>query len=247
VDIPVTMIRHQAQTDPNGPILLMGYGGFEISLRPWCQSYWMPWLEAGGRVAVAHVRGGGERGPRWHQQGKGQRKQVSVSDFLSVARFLRQAGPSAICSWGMSNGGGLVLAAAVSAPELFAGVIAINPVVDIAKFHRFTDGSHWLDEYGDPDQAEDLRAIASWSPLHRLQIGTRYPPSLIIVAKNDERVDPMHGRKMTAALQATGSPGPHLQCETSDAGHGGGETQTSFAEQAALAQRFAAQSCGIDL
>ncbi|HLO78137.1 MAG TPA: prolyl oligopeptidase family serine peptidase, partial [Magnetospirillum sp.] len=141
----------------------------------------------------------------------------------------------------------LTLGTAVMAPDICAGVVAENPLTDMAKFSRFRDdGKLWIVEFGDTSgDAAALAAAAEWSPLHNLQPGRDYPATLIMACGNDQRVSPIHGRKMTAALQATGSRGPHLLLEKDGAGHGGAVTRDETAATRAEMLRFAAARTGL--
>lgn len=251
VEIPVTLIRAKDRQDEREvPCLLWGYGGFGLSITPNCMMSLTPWLESGGMVAIAHVRGGGELGPLWHEAGKGPNKRVSFSDMIRVARWIVDEGHTRadrLCLWGGSAGGLLVLGAAVLAPDICAAVIAENPVADLAKFTAFKDdGAYWTVEFG--DTANDPAALAraaEWSPLHNLKPSQEYPATLILVGGNDERVSPIHGRKMTAALQATGSRRPHLLLEKAGAGHAGHVTVSEAAHTRAELLSFAAWRTGL--
>ena len=249
--IPVTILKAGGAENQPAPCLLYGYGGVGISLRPQYMAGWAPWLEAGGIIAAAHVRGGGELGPAWHEAGRGANKMNSFQDFISVARWLVSEGhakANGLCSWGQSAGGLLVLGAAVLAPDAFAAVVAYNPVTDMAGFTGYDDdGAYWVTEFGDPlrDPAA-LAAVAAWSPLHNLTEGTSYPATLVITSKNDRRVSPAHGRKMIAALQASGSKGPHLLLERGDTGHGGPARLSAHIEDQVATQRFAAARTGLN-
>lgn len=251
--IPVTLLKPKGMANERDlPCLLWGYGGFDISIRPHCMMSLEPWLAAGGMVAIAHGRGGGELGHAWHDVGKGANKLNSFTDFIAVARWLAASGNTSarrLCLWGASAGGLLVLGSAVMAPDCCAAVIAENPVTDMVKFtHHDDDDRNWTVEFGNPDSDPDaLAAIARWSPLHNLEQGRSYPATLITVARNDERVSPVHGRKMTAALQATGSTGPHLLLEQDQAGHAGHATVSESAESRAALLRFAAWATGLGL
>ncbi|HSV29786.1 MAG TPA: prolyl oligopeptidase family serine peptidase, partial [Candidatus Omnitrophota bacterium] len=250
--IPVTLLKPKDMVNESDlPCLLWGYGGFGIGIRPHCMMGLEPWLAAGGMVAIAHGRGGGELGPAWHDAGKGINKLNSFTDFIAVARWLAASGHTSarrLCLRGASAGGLLVLGSAVMAPDCCAAVIAENPVTDMAKFtHYEDDGRYWTVEFGNPAADPDaLAAIARWSPLHNLEQGRRYPATLITIARNDERVSPVHGRKMIAALQATGSAGPHLLLELDGAGHAGHATVTEDAESRATLLRFAAWATGLN-
>lgn len=250
VSIPVTLLKPGRCPDGIAmPCLLLGYGAFGITLAPRCLGSLAAWFAAGGMVAIAHVRGGGELGPSWHEAGRGVKKINSFLDFIAVARWLAAEGhsqPEQLCAWGQSAGGLLVLGAMVMAPESFAAVIANSPVTDMARYALFGDGGHWTTEFGDTlGDAKVFSDVARWSPLHGLQLEGQYAPSLIFVGSNDERVAPMHGRKMTAALQATGSHGPHLLLEQRDCGHDGPITLAAQTEQVTIALRFAAWATGL--
>ena len=250
--IPVTLLKPVGmEKDRDLPCLLWGYGGFGLSMQPRCMMSMEPWLTAGGMIAIAHVRGGGELGPAWHKAGKGINKLNSFTDFITVARWLATSGHTSarrLCLWGASAGGLLVLGSALLAPDCCAAVMADNPVTDMAKFTRYPDdGRYWTIEFGDPDNDPEARAaIARWSPLHILEPGRAYPASLITIAHNDERVSPVHGRKMTAALQATGANGLHLLWEQGGVGHGGHTTVTDSANSSATLLLFAAWKTGLE-
>ena len=217
------------------PAILYGYGGFGVSLAPAYSPAILAWVEAGGVYALASLRGGGEEGEDWHRAGMRERKQRVFDDFYAAAERLIADGwttPRQLAISGGSNGGLLVGAAITQRPELYAAAICSAPLLDMVRYERFGLGETWNDEFGTAADPEQLGWLLGYSPYHHVRTGTRYPAVLLTVFDSDTRVDPMHARKMCAALQhaaaATpgcpdGPPGPArpvlLRRETS-AGHG---------------------------
>jgi prolyl oligopeptidase len=224
---PISMFivaRKDLPRDGKNPVLLYGYGGFDVSITSSFSGFIFPWLEAGGVYAAPNLRGGGEYGKAWHDAGKHHRKQNVFDDFIAAAEFLVREGytqPSRLAIRGGSNGGLLVGATMTQRPDLFGAVICAVPLLDMVRYHLFGSGKTWIPEYGDPDIAADFHVLHAYSPYHRVTPGTRYPPMLMLSADHDDRVDPMHARKFVAAVQATGSPA-WLRIEM-DAGHGGAD------------------------
>ncbi len=213
---------------------MIAYGAFGVSLRSWCLTVFKPWFEAGGMVAHAHVRGGGEGGRGWHRAAKGaERKLTSFTDLIAVCRDLA---PHPLCLFGAGAGGMLALGAAVMAPDICVGVIADGPLADMANYHRWGHGKWWMREFGDP--ATELAAIGRWSPLHNLKAGAAYPPVLVISGGADRAETPIHGRKMVAALQAAGASA--VLHEIDGVGNRGAMTLSAQSEDWAVIQRFAA-------
>jgi prolyl oligopeptidase len=225
------------QKDGNTPTLLYGYGGFNISLTPRFSGSLYPWLERGGVYALPNLRGGGEYGEEWHQAGMGTRKQNVFDDFIAAAEWLiqnRYTRPERLAIRGGSNGGLLVGAALTQRPDLFRAVACAVPLLDMVRYHKFGSGKTWIKEYGSADDAELFKVLHAYSPYHHVQAGKRYPALLMLSADSDDRVDPMHARKMTAALQAAlaGTPGarPQLLRIEKHAGHGGADLVKSEVE-----------------
>jgi prolyl oligopeptidase PreP (S9A serine peptidase family) len=187
------------------PVLLSGYGGFGISIEPAFSSKWLPWLEAGGIIAIPSLRGGGEFGEQWHQQGTRNNKQNVFDDFISSAEWLignNYTNTEQLTIEGGSNGGLLVGAAVTQRPDLFKGVVSAVPLLDMLRFHKFRLGSVWKGEYGCSENETQFSHLLSYSPYHNIVDGREYPATLLYAGKNDFRVDPMHVRKMAARLQA---------------------------------------------
>jgi prolyl oligopeptidase len=192
------------------PLILYGYGGFDISMTPGYSPNILAWVEAGGAYAVAALRGGSEEGQDWHRAGMLDRKQNVYDDFHAAAEYLISAGvtsPEQLAAWGGSNGGLLVGAAITQRPELFAACVCSAPLLDMVRYEKFGLGQMWNTEYGSASVPEELGWLLSYSPYHRVSDGTAYPSVLFTVFTNDTRVHPMHAYKMCAALQAVSPRG----------------------------------------
>ncbi|MCH9647111.1 MAG: prolyl oligopeptidase family serine peptidase [Deltaproteobacteria bacterium] len=231
VDISMFLV-HRKGLELNGkvPTLLGGYGGFGISLTPSFDVRMLPWLEAGGIWAIANLRGGGEYGQSWHAAGMLGRKQNVFDDFISAAEWLIQNGYTSSSHLGIrggSNGGLLTGAALVQRPELFAGVLAAVPLLDMVRYQHFLMARYWVPEYGTSENEEQFRYLLQYSPYHNVKTGIRYPAVLLTAGENDVRVHPLHARKMAARLQASSVSDPEqdpvLLWVDSVAGHGRGK------------------------
>jgi prolyl oligopeptidase len=240
---------------PRGPrpAILYGYGGFNVSLTPAYSAQALAWVEAGGVYAIAGLRGGSEEGEDWHRAGMREHKQNVFDDFAAAAERLVADGwttPGQLAISGGSNGGLLVGASLTQRPELFSAVICSAPLLDMVRYEQFGLGETWNDEYGRADDAEELSWLLGYSPYHHVRAGTAYPAVLFTVFDGDTRVDPMHARKMCAAVQhATTAPlatAPVLLRREKDVGHGAravSRTVTLASEQLA----FAAARTGLPL
>jgi prolyl oligopeptidase len=233
--------------DGSHPVLLYGYGGFNVSLTPSFRSSVYPWLEAGGVYAMPNLRGGGEYGKAWHEAGRLERKQNVFDDFIGAAQWLVKEGytkPSKLGIWGGSNGGLLVGAAMVQRPDLFGAVLCAVPLLDMVRYHQFGSGRTWIPEYGSAEDPAQFAYLHAYSPYHHVKAGTKYPAMLMLAADHDDRVDPMHARKFTAAVQAaSASDAPAIIRIERNAGHGGADQVRQaielFADQYAfLFQQF---------
>jgi len=209
------------------PAILYGYGGFQISMTPGYAPPVLAWAEAGGVYAIAGLRGGSEEGEDWHRGGMREHKQNVFDDFHAAAQALIAGGwttSEQLAISGGSNGGLLVGAAVTQRPELYAAAICSAPLLDMVRYERFGLGETWTDEYGSAADPAELAWLLSYSPYHHVHAGTPYPAVLFTVFDNDTRVDPMHARKMCAALQhATAAPfsvRPILLRRESNVGHG---------------------------
>ena len=227
---PISMfiVRNASlKKDGSMPFLLTGYGGFNISLTPEFRGSRIVWLEQGGAVAIPNLRGGGEYGEQWHRDGMLLKKQNVFDDFIGAAEYLidkKYTSPQRLSIVGGSNGGLLVGAAMTQRPELFKAVGCHVPLLDMVRYHLFGSGKTWISEYGSAEDPEQFRAIVAYSPYQKVKKGTNYPSMIMMSADSDDRVDPMHARKFTAAIQyATTSNNPVIFRLETQAGHGGGD------------------------
>jgi prolyl oligopeptidase len=248
--VPVFLV-HRQDLSPSGdaPVLLYGYGGFNIPLTPAFSALRSVWVERGGLYAVANLRGGGEYGRAWYDAGRRERKQNVFDDFTAVAQWLGgRSGwsrPERIAIHGGSNGGLLVGACLTQHPELFGAAVPAVGVLDMLRFHRFTIGWAWTSDYGNPDDPDEFRWVRDYSPLHNIRPGTAYPPTLVLTGDHDDRVAPGHSFKFAAALQAAqaGDAPILIRIETS-AGHGVGKPTQKLIDEAADLLTFLEQSVG---
>jgi prolyl oligopeptidase len=217
------------------PTLLYAYGGFNASELPRYQPKWMTWVDMGGVLAVANLRGGGEYGEAWHDAGRRANKQNSFDDFISAGEYLireRVTTNRQLAIEGRSNGGLLIGAVLNQRPDLFAAALPTVGVMDMLRFDRFTAGRYWVDDYGYPDREADFRILRAYSPYHNIRGGVHYPPMLVTTADTDDRVVPGHSFKYIAAIQAADPNGaPHLIRIETRAGHASGKpTDKQIAE-----------------
>ncbi len=235
--------------DGNNPTLLYGYGGFSIALTPSFSVSNLVWMEWGGVYAVANLRGGGEYGEQWHEQGMKHQKQNVFDDFIAAGEWLiaqKYTCEQKLAITGGSNGGLLVCACLTQRPDLFAAALPAVAVTDMLRFHQFTIGWAWCAEYGSPEVPEDFETLYRYSPVHHLQPGTSYPATLITTGDRDDRVVPSHSFKFAAALQAAhqGEAPVLIRIETK-AGHGAGKPTTKQIEEVADKWAFLTQILGI--
>ncbi len=233
--------------DGTAPTLLTGYGGFSASETPTFRRSIFPWLERGGVYVVANLRGGSEYGEAWHRAGMKHEKQHVFDDFIAAAEALvreKITSPDRLAIQGGSNGGLLVGAALTQRPDLFRAVICGVPLLDMVRYHLFGSGRTWISEYGSAENEADFRAIYAYSPYHRVTPGVAYPSVLFDSADSDDRVDPLHARKMAALLQAASAGGPVLLRIERNAGHGGADLQRAWVERFADEYAFALAEIG---
>lgn len=232
-------LSHKKGLKRNGqnPTLLYGYGGFNIPLTPTFSPSNLVWMEMGGLLAIANLRGGGEYGEEWHKAGTKLKKQNVFDDFIGAAEWLieeKYTSTPKLAIEGRSNGGLLVGACLTQRPDLFGATLPGVGVLDMLRFHKFTIGWAWVDDYGSSDDAEEFKALRAYSPLHNIKPGTSYPPTLITTADHDDRVFPAHSFKFAAALQAAQSgDAPVLVRIETKAGHGAGKPTGKLIEEAA--------------
>ncbi|MCX5747000.1 MAG: prolyl oligopeptidase family serine peptidase [Proteobacteria bacterium] len=236
--------RKDAARDGRNPTILYGYGGFNVSLTPGFSSSRIVWLEQGGMLAIPNLRGGGEYGEAWHRAGMLEHKQNVFDDFIAAADYLiaqRWTSPARLAVQGGSNGGLLTGALVTQRPELVAAVICAVPLLDMLRFHLSGSGKTWVPEYGNPDDAAQFPALYAYSP-YRVAVDAgpvAYPAILFDSSDHDDRVDPLHARKLAAALQhATTGVAPILLRIERNAGHGGADDVKSAVERVADAWAF---------
>ncbi len=227
--------RRDITSDGQVPALLYGYGGFQVSIGPMFKPEWLAWMERGGLLAVASLRGGNEYGKAWHDAGRLANKQNVFDDFAASARWLASSGwtdASRIGILGRSNGGLLVGAILTQHPELVGAAVAEVGVMDMLRFHRFTIGWGWTSDYGSADDPEQYGWLRAYSPLHNIRSGVAYPPTLVTTGDHDDRVVPGHSFKFAAALQAAqrGDAPVVIRIDT-DAGHGVGKPVSKLIDE----------------
>ena len=243
--------RKDVVPDGNRPTMLYGYGGFNISLTPGFSITRLAWMEMGGIYAVANLRGGGEYGREWHQAGTKLNKQNVFDDFIAAGEYLIDEGytnSDKLAIFGGSNGGLLVGAVTNQRPDLVAAAIPAVGVMDMLRFHRFTAGQFWTDDYGSADNPDEFAALHAYSPYHNLVEGTEYPAILVTTADTDDRVVPGHSFKYAAAAQqAQGGSAPVLIRIETRAGHGAGVPTEKVIEEYADRWAFLVENLGMTL
>ena len=226
--IPLTLF-YKKTTDISvcQPLILFGYGGFNVSLTPGFSASNLLWADLGGIFAVANIRGGGEYGKAWHEAGMREKKQRVFDDFITAAEWLitnKFTSREMLGITGRSNGGLLVGACVTQRPELFAAAVPQVGLYDMLNFHRYTVGWAWIKEYGDPDNMNDLAFLYQYSPYHHV-LKAKYPPILLTTSDHDNRVVPLHSYKFAAMLQKNQqSENPILLRVYENAGHGPGRS-----------------------
>lgn len=248
--VPLFVVRRRDVTGP-APTLLYGYGGFGISQLPVYNPLQMAWVEQGGVLAVANIRGGGEYGIAWHQAGRLDKRQNAFDDFIAAGVFLKAEGitsPKGLAIQGESGGGLLVGAVTNQRPDLFDVALPGVGVLDMLRYDQFTAGAFWAGEFGRPADEDAFHNLLSYSPYHTIRDGADYPAILVTTADADDRVVPAHSFKYIAALQAADlGPKPHLIRIETRAGHGPGMPLDKVIAHHADMWAFAAYWTGLEV
>jgi prolyl oligopeptidase len=244
--VPYFVTRRKDLAGP-APTVLYGYGGFEISLTPsYSANFGMLWLNRGGVFVVANIRGGGEFGPAWHQAAVGPNRQKAYDDFQAVAEDIERRGittPRQLGIMGGSNGGLLVSANMVERPDLFGAVVCQVPLIDMIRYTHIGAGASWIAEYGDPAKPDARAWILKYSPYQNVSAEKTYPPVFFVTATSDDRVTPVHARKMAARVEAQGHD--VLFYENTDGGHAAAANHKQAAEMWALSFVYLKQKLGL--
>lgn len=250
--VPMFLVMKKGLDRSKGsPTLLYGYGGFNVSMTPAFSPTRLAWVDKGGVLAIANLRGGGEYGKAWHDAGRLDKKQNVFDDFIGAGEYLIAqgiTGKGQLAIEGGSNGGLLVGAVTNQRPDLFAAALPAVGVMDMLRFDRFTAGRYWVDDYGYPSKEADFRNLLSYSPYHNIHDGKAYPAVLVTTADTDDRVVPGHSFKYTAELQhAQVGDKPHLIRIETRAGHGSGKPTDKIIAEAADKYAFAAKWTGLSV
>lgn len=248
--VPMFIVNKKGiKLDGNNPTLLYGYGGFNISLTPSFSPSRITLLEQGGIFVMANLRGGGEYGEEWHKAGTKMQKQNVFDDFIAAAEYLienKYTSSEKLAIQGGSNGGLLVGACMTQRPDLYKVAFPAVGVLDMLKFHRFTIGWAWMDDYGNPEEEDMFNYIKKYSPYHNLKEGTKYPSTMVTTADHDDRVVPAHSFKFAARLQEYhGGANPVLIRIETKAGHGAGKSLTKAIEEVADLYSFMFYEMGV--
>ena len=247
------IITHKKGLDYYGtnPTILYGYGGFNISLTPSFSISRAVWLEQGGVYVVVNLRGGGEYGKQWHNQGVKMNKQNVFNDFIAAAEYLKFekiTSSNFLAIDGRSNGGLLVGAVMTQRPDLMKVALPAVGVLDMLRYHKFTAGAGWAYDYGTSDDSKEMfEYLKSYSPVHNIIDGVTYPATLVITADHDDRVVPAHSFKFIAELQDKhqGDNPVLIRIET-NSGHGAGTPVSKRIEEAADIMAFSLYNMGVN-
>jgi prolyl oligopeptidase len=234
------VMNKQAKLNGKNPTVLYGYGGFEVSMKPFYSgTTGESWLKHGGVYVLANIRGGGEFGPRWHQAALKENRQRAFDDFIAVAEDLikhKVSSPRHLGIMGGSNGGLLVGAALTQRPDLFNAVVCQVPLLDMQRYSKLLAGASWMGEYGDPDDPKQWSYISKYSPYQNVFKDKHYPRVLFTTSTRDDRVHPGHARKMVAKMKEQGHD--VLYWENTEGGHAGAANNDQQAQMWALTYTF---------
>lgn len=235
--IPYFMVSKKGmKTDGTNPTLVYGYGGFEIAVSPfYAATFGVSWLDKGGVFVLANIRGGGEYGPKWHQDGIKEKRQNVFDDFYAVSEDLiakKVTSPKHLGAMGGSNGGLLVGVAFTQRPDLYNAIVCQVPLLDMQRYNKMLAGASWMGEFGNPDIPEEWAYIKKYSPYHNLKKGMDYPEVFFGTSTRDDRVHPGHSRKMVAKMNDMGYKTYYY--ENTEGGHAGSSTNEQRAKMNAM-------------
>lgn len=249
--VPLNILRRKGvKLDGKNPLLLTGYGGYNVSMKPaFAGANARLWLDGGGVMVVANLRGGGEFGDAWHEQGMLTRKQNVFDDFIASADYLTAKGYTSaphLAILGGSNGGLLMGAVTTQRPELFRAVVSNVGIYDMLRVELDPNGAFNVTEFGSVKNPDQLATLAAYSPYQYVQDGARYPAVFMATGATDGRVNPMHSRKMIARLQAATASGQPIYLSINQhAGHGMGSALSIRISQAADQYSFLFDQLGM--
>ncbi len=227
--VPVFIVhRKDMKLDSGNPVLLTAYGGFNAGIEPRYYGFFAPFINRGGVVVEAGIRGGDEYGERWHKEGMLANKQNCFDDFNSCAEWLikeKYTSPSKLVAMGGSNGGLLMGAIATQRPDLYKAIVCEVPLLDMLRYQKFLIARYWIPEYGSSENDADFRWLLRYSPYQNIRMGVNLPTMLVTAGANDSRVDPMNAKKFVAALQNNpGQINPIILHMDYNSGHGSGQS-----------------------
>jgi prolyl oligopeptidase len=244
--IPYFVVHHKDASGPQ-PTILYGYGGFQVSETPaYSVSIGKLWLVRGGTYALANIRGGGEFGPAWHDAALLMHRQRAYDDFEAVAADLAKRGfttPKQLGIMGGSNGGLLVSTVMTQRPDLLGAVVCQVPLVDMIRYTHIGAGASWAAEYGDPADPKMRKYILTYSPYQNVSEKKKYAPVLFVTATSDDRVTPVHARKMAAKMLAQSHD--VMFYENTDGGHSSGANHKQQAQMASLSLVYLKRQLGL--
>lgn len=249
--VPMFLVYKKGlKLDGTNPTMLYGYGGFNAGIEPTYIGTTASFINRGGIFARAGIRGGDEYGEQWHLDGMRFKKQNTFDDFIAAAEYLiaeKYTNPQKLAIKGGSNGGLLIGAMVAQRPDLFKTAICAVPLLDMIRYHKFLIARYWIPEYGDPENEADFRYLLTYSPYHNIRQGINIPTTLFIAGENDVRVDPLHAKKMVAALQNNiGQIDPMLLYIDYDSGHGSGKSIDQMVENLEFEWRFMMWQLGME-
>ena len=234
--------KKDIKKDGNNPVLITGYGGFNIGMSPEFVGYNASFLKRGGIYVRVGLRGGNEYGEAWHLDGMLKKKQHTFDDMIAATEWLitnKYSNSNRIVARGGSNGGLLMGAIATQRPDLYRAIICQVPLLDMIRYHKFRIARYWIPEYGDPDKAEDFGTLLQYSPYHNIKAGVPLPEMLVSVGEFDMRVDPLHGKKFVAIAQSRPEQDKPVMLHVDfDAGHGTGKSIEQTIEDQAFFWRY---------